>query len=85
MVVEDFSFDAPKTRKFVDILANLNVDDRKVLLVTSKQDDNLHKSLRNIPYKQVAVAPQFSAYDVLNAQVVIVQKEAVGILNEVLG
>lgn len=85
VVVEDFEFDAPKTRRVVDMLQNLKVDDRKVLFLTKENDLNLYRSARNIPYKEVAQAPQFSAYEVLNAQVLVVQKGAVDILNEVLG
>ena len=85
VVVEDFQFEGPKTRQFMDLLANLKVDDRKVLVLTADYDQNLYKSARNVPYKSVLKAPQFSAYDVLNANVVIVQKGAVEILNEVLG
>lgn len=85
LVVEDFQFEGPKTRQFMDLLANLKVDDRKVLVLTADYDQNLYKSARNVPYKSVLKAPQFSAYDVLNANVVIVQKGAVEILNEVLG
>jgi large subunit ribosomal protein L4 len=85
VVIEDFQFDAPKTRKVADMLDNLQVNDRKVLILTKEHDHNLYKSVRNIPYKYVLQAPQFSAYDVLNAQVLVIQKGALEILNEVLG
>ena len=85
VVVEDFKFDAPKTRQFADLLDKLKVDDRKVLFLTTDYDMNLYKSARNIPYKSVLKAPQFSAYDVLNAHVIVIQKGAIEILNEVLG
>ncbi|MCK6619276.1 MAG: 50S ribosomal protein L4 [Calditrichaceae bacterium] len=85
IVVEDFRMDAPKTREVVDLLRNLKVDDHKVLILTSQHDLNFYKSARNIPYKWVLTAPQFSAYDVLHAQVLVIQKGAVDIVNEVLG
>lgn len=85
VVVEDFTFEEPKTRRVVEILENLRVTDRKVVLITCDYDTNLYKSVRNIPYKWVFKAPQFSTYDVLNAQVLVLQKGAVQILNEVLG
>ena len=84
VVVEDFNFEAPKTRNFVDLLGSLKVDARKVLFLTADYDQNLYKSARNIPYKAVMKAPEFSAYDILNAEVVVVQKGAVDIINEVL-
>ncbi len=85
IVVEDFRMDAPKTREVADLLKNLKVDDRKVLILTSQHDLNFYKSARNIPYKWVLTAPQFSAYDVLHAQVLVIQKGAIDIVNEVLG
>lgn len=84
VVVEDFAFDTPKTQQVVEMLRNLNVDDRKVLILTTELDYNLYKSARNLPYKTVTQAPGFSAYDVLNAQTVVVQAGAVDIINEVL-
>jgi len=85
LVVEDFQFDAPKTQQVVNMLDSLKVNDRKVLILTKEHDLNLYKSVRNIPYKCVLQAPQFSAYDVLNAQVLVMQKGVLEILNEVLG
>ncbi len=84
MIVEDFNFEAPKTRNFVDLLDSLKIDARKVLFLTADYDQNLYKSARNIPYKSVLKAPEFSAYDILNAEVVVLQKGAVDIINEVL-
>lgn len=83
-VVEDFEFDAPRTRRVVDLLTGLKIDDRKVLILTRAYDANLYKSSRNIPYKSVMPAPQFSAYDVLDAETLILQVGAVEIINEVL-
>jgi len=84
LVVEDFQFDAPKTRRVAELLEKLGVNDRKVLILTGEYDVNLYKSARNIPYKSVLKAPQFSTYDVLNANALIIQNGAVNILNEVL-
>ena len=84
MVIEDFQFDTPKTHKVLELLEKLGVNDRKVLILTGEYDVNLYKSARNIPYKSVLKAPQFSTYDVLSANTLIVQNGAVNILNEVL-
>ncbi len=84
LVVEDFKFEEPKSRKVVEIIQNLNLDTNKVLFVTSDLDKNLVLSARNIPYTKVQKAPEFSVYDILNAQYLIFQKGAVEIVNEVL-
>ncbi|NOX36114.1 MAG: 50S ribosomal protein L4 [Calditrichaeota bacterium] len=84
VVVEDFKFDEPKTKKVVELLQNLNINDRKVLFITADYDLNFYKSARNIPYKWVLKAPEFSTYDIVNAQVLVFQKSAVQTVNEVL-
>jgi large subunit ribosomal protein L4 len=83
-VVEDFSFEEPKTGRFVEICKNLELSSSKVLFVTKELDRNLVLSARNVPYAQVYTAPDFSVYDVLNSQYLVFQKGAVQIVNEVL-
>ncbi len=83
-VVEDFSFSEPKTRQVTEILNNLKLDTTKVLFVTSDLDKNLVLSARNIPYTEVRRAPEFSVYDLVNAQYIIFQKSAVELVNEEL-
>lgn len=85
VVIEDFQFEEPKTKQVVEMLQNLGIDDRKVLILTKEHDINLYKSARNIPYKSVQQAPQFSTYELLGAQTLIIQKSGVEIINEVLG
>ena len=84
VIVEDFQFDSPKTRRVLDMLESLKISDRKVVILTGEHDVNFYKSARNIPYKGVYQAPQFSTYDIVNAQLVLVQESAVKIINEVL-
>jgi large subunit ribosomal protein L4 len=50
VVVEDFEFDTPKTRRVIELLENLKIDDRKVLILTKTRDLNLYKSARNVRY-----------------------------------
>jgi len=84
VIVEDFKFDEPKTRKFIELLKNLKIEDAKVLFLTTDNDINLYKSARNVPYANVQKSPDFSTYDVLNADVVIFQRGALEKVNEVL-
>jgi large subunit ribosomal protein L4 len=81
VVVEDFKFDEPKTSKFVELLKNLKIEDNKVLFITSDYDMNLYKSARNIPYMVVQKSPEFTAYEVLNADVVVFQRGALEVVN----
>ena len=77
IVVEDFSFESPKTKMFSELLEALNSDGKKVLLLTGKTDSIVYRSGRNIPKVQVLEADKASTYDILNNQVLIMQKSAV--------
>lgn len=84
MVVENFEFEEPRTKRIYEILQNLKVADKKVLLLTPDYDLNLYKSARNLPYVNVMKASDLSTYDILNANVLLFQKSALDSLNEVM-
>jgi large subunit ribosomal protein L4 len=77
MILEDLSFEKPKTKDFNSILTNLKLGDKKVLLLTSGNNINLYKSGRNIPKVNVIEAANAATYDLLNNQVIIIQKSAI--------
>ena len=76
VVVEDFTFEAPKTKAFVELMNNLKVSEKKVLLVTSEINKNVYLSARNLKKTQVAVASDINTYGVLNAGVLVVTESA---------
>jgi len=76
-IVEDFSFEKPKTQEFVKLLQALNAENKRVLLLTGSTDSIVYKSGRNIPKVKVLEADKASAYDILNNQMLIIQKSAV--------
>ncbi|MBO5677584.1 MAG: 50S ribosomal protein L4 [Prevotellamassilia sp.] len=76
VVVEDFTFEAPKTKAFVELMNNLKVSEKKVLLVTSEINKNVYLSARNLQKTQVAVASDINTYGVLNAGVLVVTESA---------
>ena len=80
IVVEDFSFETPKTKKFSELLHALNSEDKKVLLLTGATDNIVFRSGRNIPKVKVLEAAKASTYDILNNQVLIMQKSAVDVI-----
>lgn len=82
VVVEDFSFDTPKTKDMTSILKALQVSQKKVLLLTSKTDMNVLKSGRNIPSLNVLEAAKASTYDILNNSVVVLTKSSVDVINK---
>ncbi len=79
-VVEDFSFEAPKTSGMATVLRALGLDATKTLLLTPKSDLNVVKSGRNIPVLSVMVADKASTYDFLNNAMLLIQKSAVEVL-----
>ena len=85
IVVEDFSFEVSKTKEFSKILEALNVSGKKVLLLTNGKQENVYKSGRNIPKVKILEANKASTYDILNYQILILQKSAVDVINGSFG
>lgn len=82
MIIEDFSFDAPKTKEFVNILKNLNVNNQKALFITSEYEKELFLSSRNIAQAAVSRVQDLSTYDILHAQTLILAEGAIEKLKE---
>lgn len=80
IVVEDFTFEEPKTKRMVEILKAFNLLNKKVLLLTPSTDLNVYKSGRNIPGLNILEAYKASTYDILNNQMILIQKSAVEVL-----
>lgn len=85
MVVDDFNFEQSKTKEFVEMLKALNVSGKKVLLLTNGKMETVYKSGRNIPKVKILEADKASAYDILNNQVLIMQKSAVDVIAKSFG
>ncbi|MCX6174385.1 MAG: 50S ribosomal protein L4 [Ignavibacteriales bacterium] len=80
LIVEDFNFEAPKTKDFISILNALKVKGKRTLLLTNGTQENVYKSGRNVPKINILEANKASAYDLLNNQVLVLQKSAVNLL-----
>lgn len=84
VVVEDFSLETPKTKELATVLKALSLYGKKTLLLTSKNELAVYKSGRNIPTVSVREADKASTYDILDTQVLLIQKSAVDILQKSL-
>lgn len=82
MVVEDFTFPEPKTKEIVSILKALSIDGKKTLLLTPRTDACVYKSARNVPTMDVLEAYKASTYEILNNQILLIQKSALDILTK---
>lgn len=80
-VVEDLKMDSISTKKLVEVLQNLNVQG-KTMLVISDSTETIRKSARNIPWVSLVIAPSLSTYDLLNADTVVMTKDAVAKIEE---
>lgn len=84
VVVEDFNIEAPQTKSFVEILNNLKISDKKVLMVMPEVNKNVYLSARNLQRAKVAVASDVHTYGVLDAGVMVVTESAIAKMEAVL-
>ncbi len=84
MVLEDLNFDAPKTKQMVELIKNLNVGDKKTLLVLPQSNKNVYLSSRNLERNKVVTASDLNTYDILNAANVIVTESSLPIISSTL-
>lgn len=84
IVVEDFNFEAPKTKDFVQMLNNLNVSGKKLLLLLPEVNKNVYLSARNIQRVEVMTASELNTYKVLNANVVVMTENALSLVDNTL-
>ena len=83
LVLEDFNFDAPKTKDFVNITKNLKLEGIKIVLVLPDQNKNVYLSARNLPTTQIVTACDINTYRVLDNRVLVVTEKSVEILNNI--
>lgn len=77
VVVEDFTFEAPKTKEFKGILDKLEVLNKKSVLVTSDTDKHLYLSSRNLPKASVTRASDLNTYEIVKAQTLVLSEGAI--------
>ena len=84
VVLEDFSFDAPKTSSYSDMISNLGFDGKKTLLVLGDSNKNVYLSSRNLQHTNVVVASELSTYTILNSGTVLLTEGAVEKIENIL-
>lgn len=82
IVVEDFDFEAPKTKSFIELQKNLSVEGKKMLLVLPCNNKNVYLSARNIQRVEVASVSALNTYNVMNANVLVVTENALKLVDE---
>ena len=77
LVVEDFSFEAPKTKEFVVIQNNLKISDKKSLIVIPDANNNIYLSSRNLQNVEIVKASDLSTYKIMRAQKIVLVESSV--------
>ena len=85
IVVEDFNFEAPKTKEFLSVVKNLNVEGKKLLFVMPESNKNVYLSARNLQKAECIIASNVNTYKVLNADVMVVTENSLKAIDGILG
>ena len=83
-VVENFSFEAPKTKSMIEVLKKLNVNDKKSLFVIENQNNFVSLSARNLKNVKVVNVSQLNTYDIVNASNVVLSEGSISEITRVL-
>ena len=84
LVLEDFNFEAPKTKEMVNIAKNLKVDGKKLLFVLPETNKNVYLSARNLQRTEVMEAATINTYKVLNADVLVIAEKSLAVIDGIL-
>ena len=82
LVVEDFTFEAPKTKDFINVANNLKINGKKSTWVLADQNKNVYLSARNIEGVRIATASDLNTYVILDNKVLVLSESAVAVVNE---
>ncbi len=82
VIVEDFTQSEPKTREVARILKAIGIDGKKIMLLVPGKDENLYKSIRNIPKLNIEMSDNANTYDVMNSDVLLFTKTSIDRVKE---
>ncbi|MDA3824034.1 MAG: uL4 family ribosomal protein, partial [Bacteroidales bacterium] len=82
MIVQDFTFEQPKTSEFTDIRKNLKVDDKKSVFVLNERNKNVYLSSRNLKNSKVVTVSELSTYDIMNASALLFMESSLDVLQK---
>ena len=82
IVLKDFSFDAPKTKSYTELLSNFDLLDNKTVLVLADSNKNIFLSSRNLKKVKVVLASELNTYDVMNANKLILMESSINVIEK---
>lgn len=83
-VLEELKVEKPKTKEMVALLESLKIENEKILFLLGKKDENVYKSLRNLPKVKPLISDAINIYDIVNNEYIVATREAVVKMEEVL-
>ncbi|MBD5308312.1 MAG: 50S ribosomal protein L4 [Bacteroides sp.] len=81
-IIENFTFDAPRTKSFVEMAKNLNVEGKKILLVLANQNKNVYLSVRNIPNAEIISASDVNTYAIMHSNAILMTEDSLDVINK---
>jgi len=76
VVVEDLNFDVPKTKNLMNMLKAVKADDKKIMFITPEYNDNVYKSIRNVPSVLGVLLSDINTYDIMNSEVLVMTESS---------
>ena len=84
MVIEDFTMDAPATKKYLEVLKNFDMEHKKTLLVLPGSDHTIQLSARNLPKARVMVASDLNTFSILHADKLLLFESSIAEIENIL-
>ena len=78
IIVENFAFEAPKTKEYVEMTNNLKISDKKSLIILAETNKNVYLSARNLQNSKVVTTSEINTYRILDAKVIVLTEDALG-------
>ncbi|MBS3738152.1 50S ribosomal protein L4 [Mesohalobacter halotolerans] len=82
LVVENFTFDNPKTKEFLNVLENLKLENKKSVFVFADANNNVYLSSRNLKRHKVLTASELNTYTILNNDVLVLSESVIEYLEQ---
>ena len=83
-VIEDFSIESPKTKEYANILNNLQIHDKKSLIILNHPNKDIYLSSRNIPGTKVVTVSELTTYDIMNCSSLVFVESSLDVLQNML-
>ena len=82
VVVENFTFETPKTKEFIKFAKDLKIDGKKVLLVLSTKENSVYLSVRNVPNAKLANASDLNTYVIMDNNALVLTEGSLDVVNK---